>query len=227
MSIESQKMLVYLGLSPDYDPAPDVKPIQFLSIHLHELPASLLIQFTDLLSPRQRSVIPAIRNRRLKYTQGNPVELRFTEARRTWPTLWEGRERRGVEEGADERAWADTDFLEGSQRPHVGKLGKMLGELEEEREAERVRTIRREQATAEEFIPEEDEDEDESEDDTPPPDNATPPDPQADMELFSRRVRERFIYGLLDTQLYDKVDWDDGLDEVDREAEERWFDEDD
>lgn len=29
------------------------------------------------------------------------------------------------------------------------------------------------------------------------------------------------------TQLYATVDWDDGLDEEDREAEERWFDEDD
>ena len=138
----------------------------------------------------------------MKYTQGDPVEFRFAEARRTWPTLWEGRERRGIEEGAEEKTWAETEFLGGSSRPHVGKLGKMLGELEEEREAERVRAIRREQAQADDFIPEEDEDEEESsEEETPPPDTETPPNPQADQELFSRRIRERFIYGLLDVRL--------------------------
>lgn len=201
MELEASKILSYLSLPPDYDPVPNAKPIEFLSLHLHELPASLLCQFNNVVSPRQRSVIPTIRNRRLKYFSGDPIEFRFTEARRTWPTLYEGRERRGVEEGADEKTWADTDFLGGSIRPYVGKLGKMLGELEEEREADRVRVIRREQATADEFIPEEDEDEDESSDeDSPPPADETPPDPQADRDLFSRRIRERFIYGLLDVR---------------------------
>ncbi|KZV75090.1 hypothetical protein PENSPDRAFT_647369 [Peniophora sp. CONT] len=228
MSLEASKILSYLDLPPEYDPAPDAKPVEFLSLHLRELPASLLSQFSTALSPRQRSVLPTIRNRRLKYTSSDPAEFRFAEARRAWPTLWEGRERRGIEEGADEKAWANTEFLDGSIRPHVGKLGKMLGDLEEEREAERVRAIRREQAVADEFIPEEDEEsEDESsEEESTSPAGETPPDPQAEQELFSRRLRERFIYGLLDTPLYEKVDWDDNLDE-DREAEERWFDEDD
>lgn len=200
MALEASKILVYLGLPAAYSPAPDTEPVEFLLLHLRELPAGLLSQFSNVLSPRQRSAIPTIRNRRLKYTQGDPTEFRFSEARRTWPTLWEGRERRGIEEGAEEKAWVETEFLGGSSRPHVGKLGKMLGELEEEREAERVRVIRREQAVADEFIPEEDEDEEESSDEESLQPDETPPDPQAEQELFSRRIRERFIYGLLDVR---------------------------
>ena len=106
--------------------------------------------------------------------------------------LWEGRERRGVEEGREEREWAEgVGFLRGSEK-HVGKLGELLGEYEEEREAERVRIMRREQMAEEVFLPEEDSDSDEDikmdkdggEDDA--------------MELFERVVREWFIYGHLD-----------------------------
>ena len=106
--------------------------------------------------------------------------------------LWEGRERRGVEEGREEREWAEGDgFLRGSEK-HVGKLGELLGEYEEEREAERVRIMRREQMAEEVFLPEEDSDSDE--------DIKMDKDGEVKdaMELFERVVREWFIYGHLD-----------------------------
>ena len=56
------------------------------------------------------------------------------------------------------------------QTKHIGKLGSLLGDYEEEREAERVRTMRRERAREMEresdLIPEEDDDSDEELEDT-------------------------------------------------------------
>lgn len=150
-----------------------------------------------------------------------------------------------MEEGQDERDWVQASFLEGSTI-HIGKLGALLGDYEEEREAERVRVLRRERAAETAFVPEEDSDSDEEEDSL-----AVTPDPADEgmkpeeaKAAFERLVRERFIYGLLDVSSdfnhnwfmvltiwpmqsvdYDAVDWDDQLDsEDDREAEERWFD---
>jgi hypothetical protein len=111
--------------------------------------------------------------------------------------LWEGRERRGVEEGREEREWAEGDgFLRGSEK-HVGKLGELLGEYEEEREAERVRMMRRERMAEEVFLPEEDSDSDEDikMDEDGGEDEVKEQDAK---ELFERVVREWFIYGLLD-----------------------------
>ncbi|KAF7352634.1 DUF2052 domain-containing protein [Mycena venus] len=97
------------------------------------------------------------------------------------------------------------------------------GGYEEEREAERFRTLRRERAEAE-FVPEEESDSDD--------DNVSGPSSMVQMidedakTSFERLIRERFIYGLLENIDYDKVDWDENLDaDDDREAEERWFDE--
>ena len=47
--------------------------------------------------------------------------------------------------GKEEEEWASKQFLDG-KKMHVGKLGPLLGGYEEEREAERVRTIRRREA---------------------------------------------------------------------------------
>jgi hypothetical protein len=130
-----------------------------------------------------------------------------------------------MEEGQDERDWVQSSFLEGFMK-HVGKLGSLLGDYEEEREAERVRVLRRERAAETAFVPEEDSDSDDEEDDPviPTDEEMKPEEAKA---AFERLVRERFIYGLLDSIDYDAVDWDDQLDsEDDREAEERWFDDD-
>ncbi|KIM46386.1 hypothetical protein M413DRAFT_65292 [Hebeloma cylindrosporum] len=212
--------LKYLCLPEDYTPSPDTDPIAFLDQFLFQLPPHLLLHFSYITTPKQRTVLAPIRNRRLHYTNKNPSELRFESGRNTWPELWQGRERRGVQEGNEERVWAQHDFLLGN-RQHVGKLANLLANYEEEREAERVRTIRRNRAPVEDdFVPEEDSDSD----DDVPPDNETE---QETQESFERLIRERFIYGLLDNIDYDKADWDESLGvQNDREAEERWFESD-
>ncbi|KAF8969450.1 hypothetical protein BDZ97DRAFT_1915405 [Flammula alnicola] len=218
--------LKYLGLPRDYTPSPDNDPIAFLTRHLSQLPPHLLLHYSYITTPKQRTVIASIRNRRLHYTNENPPELQFEAARNTWPDLWHGRtERRGIQEGKEERAWAQSDFLPGNKQ-HIGKLGNLLAEYEEEREAERIRTLRRNRApAADDFVPEEDTD---SDDDVP---TSSPSDFETDDEArasFERLIQERFIYGLLDNINYDEVDWDESLGiEDEREAEERWFDDDD
>ncbi|KAG6821568.1 hypothetical protein H0H93_000077 [Arthromyces matolae] len=217
--------LSYLGLPDDYVPSPESEPIKFLAAHLMQLPPHILLHFSYITSAKERSAIPAIRNRRLKYTNSSTSDFKFASARAKWPHLWQGHERWGRQEGQDEKDWADKEFLGGTKK-HVGKLGGLLGEYEEEREGERVRTLRRERAAAEQFIPEEDESSDEeSEVMKSLPDDENPDEAKA---WFERSVRERLIYGFLEPFDYDKVDWDESLDEEDdREVEERWFDEDD
>ncbi|KAJ7284152.1 hypothetical protein C8J57DRAFT_1294672 [Mycena rebaudengoi] len=211
----------YLGLDADA-PGPSASPVEFLSAHLRQLPPHLLLSFSVITTPKDRTQIAAIRNRRLKYADTDPPEFQFASARSTWPLLYEGQERRGRQEGEDEKDWVARDFLQGLTK-HVGHLGTLLGGYEEEREAERFRALRRERAEV--FIPEEESDSDDEE-----PGDATLPEPTADetKASFLRLIRERFIYGLLEEMDYDKVDWDENLDvDDDREAEEKWFDDDD
>ncbi|KAG2042270.1 hypothetical protein BDR03DRAFT_944947 [Suillus americanus] len=218
---QDSDILSYLLLPQDYDPLPSVDPIEFLKRHLHELPPNIIQRFSLVTMPKQRTAITEIRNRRLKFTESRPRSLSFAVARNTWPTLWQGRERRGQEEGKEEQEWAKTSFLGGGAGQQVGNLAKLLGDMEEEREAERVQFIRRTQAN-DEFIPEEESDSEEDEDEIQ--ESESPEEAQA---LFERRIRERFIYGLLEGADYDSVDWDEWLDvEDDRDAEERWFDDD-
>ncbi|KAI9001403.1 hypothetical protein BD414DRAFT_474531 [Trametes punicea] len=212
----------YLGLPEDYEPSPRTAPIDFLHRHVRALPPHLLKLFSMNTTPKQRTVIPAIRNRRLKYTQSNPPEMSCTKAKSTWPALWEGRERPGKEQAQEEKEWAEKEFL-GDGKQQVGKLGSLLGEYEEERESERVRTIRRQRAEYIKSLPEEEEESDEEEEE--PGSLAPEPFPAETEEAFLRLVKERFIYGFLESIDYDKVDWDERWDDdLDREAEERWFD---
>ncbi|KAG6869328.1 hypothetical protein C0993_000081 [Termitomyces sp. T159_Od127] len=223
--------LTYLGLRDDYTPSPEYEPIPFLAKHLMQLPPHLSLHFSYITSAKERTALPAIRNRRLKYTNSNPSQLQFTSAKAKWPDLWQGRERVGVQEGEDEKAWAEHEFLEGTKK-HIGKLAGLLGGYEEEREAERVRILRRDRATATQSIPEEDESSDEEEKADSIAEDESPEEAKA---LFERSIREMLIYGRLEARApncrsfnYDEVDWDESLDEEDeREAEERWFDEDD
>ncbi|KAA1466769.1 hypothetical protein DENSPDRAFT_52567 [Dentipellis sp. KUC8613] len=221
-ALDAKPILSFLGLPNDYSPSPADAPIEFLNQHLFQLPPDILRRFSAVTTPRQRTVIAHVRNRRFKYAHSDPLELQFVSARREWPELWEGRERRGQEEGREEKEWVEKEFLGGSVRSHVGKLGALLGDYEEEREGERVRMARREQVMHEEFVPEEDESSDEDEE--PVPDAAEPESTEEAQTLFQRRIRERFIYGQLQTDLYDRVDWDDSLDGNGQDAEERWFD---
>ncbi|KAF5390540.1 hypothetical protein D9757_002649 [Collybiopsis confluens] len=223
---EEITILTYLGLEIDgsYSPSPLNQPVQFLQKHLNQLPPHLLLKFSSITTPKDRTMIPTIRNRRLEYAKYNPPELSSASARHTWPTIWPGRERRGVEEGTDEERWARTGFMEGTTK-HVKRLGPLLRDYEEEREAERVRSIRRAEMMAEQdhFIPEEDDDSDG--DEPGPVEGENEPEILAE---FERRIHEKFIYGLLDNVDFDKIDWDESLDrDHDRDVEERWFDEED
>lgn len=102
-----------------------------------------------------------------------------------------------MEEGQDEKAWVQSSFLEGSEI-YVGKLGSLLGDYEEEREAERIRILR-ECAAETGFVPEEDSD---SDSDRENASSLAPADeekkPEEAKAAFERLVREQFIYGLLD-----------------------------
>ncbi|KAG2056274.1 hypothetical protein BDR06DRAFT_952750 [Suillus hirtellus] len=220
---QDSDILSYLALPQDYNPLPSVDPIEFLKRHLHELPPNIIQRFSLVTTPKQRTTITEIRNRRLKFTESRPRSLSFAVARNTWPTLWQGRERRG-QEGKEEQEWAKMNFLGGSEQ-QVGNLAKLLGDMEEEREAERVRFIQRTQAN-DDFVPEEESDS-EDENDSEYPGIQEPESPREAQALFERRIRERFIYGLLEGADYDSVDWDEWLDvDDDRNAEERWFDDD-
>ncbi|KZT72502.1 hypothetical protein DAEQUDRAFT_754978 [Daedalea quercina L-15889] len=230
-SSKASSALSYLGLPDDYSPSPDAQPVDFLTKHFRELPPHLLSHFSANTTPKQRSVIPAIRNRRLKYVDSNPPELSFASAKATWPTLWPGREPPGREQGEDEREWAEKFFMGSSLKPHVGKLGMLLGGYEEERSAEHVRAQRRAAAEELDRVPEE-EDSEEEEEETEEEEEGVQPQPEEEESTddtkawFLRRVRERLIYGLLESIDYDTVDWDELWDEDnDRSAQEAWFDE--
>lgn len=191
-AFDKSLVLAYLRLPDDYEPSPQNATIPFLVKHVAQLPPHLLMHFSYITSPKDRTIITTIRNRRLKYAGSNPTELCFASASSTWPNLWQGTDRLAVEKATEERAWADNEFLQGSTK-HVGKLGNLLGGYEEEREAERARILRRERAIVNDFVPEEDESSDEGTGDSGK--EETLEDSKAS---FERRIRERFVYGLLE-----------------------------
>jgi hypothetical protein len=190
---DEKAVLSYLGLPADYEPSPKTSTIQFLRKHIPQLPPDVLCKFSYITTPKLRTTLIPIRNRRLRYVNTHPTELGFTSARNRWPELWEGRERRGQEEGREERDWVQTQFL-GGQTNHVGRLGSLLGDYEEEREAERVRMIRRE--LAETTVEEEEDEESESEKEEDVGVQVEESE-EEQRRYFERLVRERFIYGLL------------------------------
>ena len=151
------------------------------------------MNYTYITTPKQRTAIATIRNRRLQYANTNPPDLQFNYARATWPDLWQGKERQAGQNGDDERAWAQSEFLEGKKQ-FVGKLGNLLASYEEERESEDIRMLRRNRATVENnFVPEEDSDSD----------NDSHPTQETETEeevktSFERRIREFFVYGGLE-----------------------------
>lgn len=200
-AFDESPILSYLGLPESgCEPSPRTAPIDFLIKHLQQLPPHLLLTFSSIINPKQRTPISTIRNRRLKYANLHPPELSFSLARRTWPTMWEGRERRGQEEGQDEKEWAESGFLRGSTK-HVGKLGSLLGGYEEEREAERVRILRRERAVQDEFVLEEEEESDSSDEIHAATEEVEQETVEEAKASFERLVRERFIYGLLEASV--------------------------
>lgn len=196
---DDASLLTYLGLPNGYQPRPSTEPIEFLRRHLRQLPPSLLQPLASITTPKQRTIVPTIRNRRLKFTKSDSSVFSYNEARKTWPALWKGPTsgvRPGQEEREEEKRWAESSFLEG-QKQHIGKLGNLLGDFVEEREAEQARAFRR--AAAQDFVPEEEEESDDSDgiDDAGNAADVEETEEEA-RENFERMIRERFIYGLLD-----------------------------
>ena len=200
MIFDKTPSLRYLGLPQNYEPSPENDPIAFLSKHILQLPPHLLMNYTHITTPKQRTTIATIRNRRLHYANQNPPDLQFNHARLTWPGLWQGQERQVGQSGDEERAWAQSDFLEGKKQ-FVGKLGNLLAGYEEERESESIRMLRRSRTTTEDdFVPEED---NESESETEPPQEEKETEEEAKAS-FERLIQEFFVYGRLEVS-------DDGM----------------
>ncbi|KXN89585.1 hypothetical protein AN958_05452 [Leucoagaricus sp. SymC.cos] len=218
---DERAVLSYLGLPPGYEPSPSSSTIQFLRKHLSQLPPNILCKFSSITTPKLRTILTPIRNRRLRYVNTHPAELDFISARSRWPELWEGREQE------EEKQWAQEEFLKG-ERKYIGNIGSLLRDYEEEREAERIRSIRRELAETTTIPEEEEEEEEDTENEDEEPAPAEEESEEEKQRYFERLIRERFIYGLLPGIDYDKVDYDESLDvEDDRETQDRWFDEDD
>ncbi|KZV84265.1 hypothetical protein EXIGLDRAFT_753970 [Exidia glandulosa HHB12029] len=235
---DSERFLKYLDLPDDYEPSPTRAPLDFLRAHLYQLPQHLAVYFSSSVAPRERTALPIVRNRRLNYAQSpaGSTALGYSAGRAEWPLLWEqsGSTRDDVKpgelSGQDERAWANANFM-GGQGGELGRLGGLLSEYEAEREAERMRALRRDRAVRESMMPQVEEEEDESDEE----DDATDANAAAEEEsveehraAFERLLRERFVYGTLDDFDYDSVDWNDEWDSIaERDNEERWFDADD
>ncbi|CAG7848558.1 SubName: Full=Uncharacterized protein {ECO:0000313/EMBL:CCA66532.1} [Serendipita indica DSM 11827] len=219
------KILRYLSLPADNEPSPSKDPIGFLKQYISILPPSLLqLCFSDVLTPLERSKIPAIRNRRLDYHSSAPAQLSFPVARNKWVTLWDEvapagavlREdwRDQAKEGRrDEETWAESNFLAGKTLAgERNRLGKLLGGYEEERELEGS---------------DEEEEEMDDQDVVGGERGWNSGDNEQLRRVFERVLKERLIDGLLENFDYDAVDWDSRWDKQSRDDEERWFDEDD
>ncbi|KIO31112.1 hypothetical protein M407DRAFT_19989 [Tulasnella calospora MUT 4182] len=245
-------ILKYLSLPADHKPSPRDEPLEFLRDHLIQLPLELLRPFSTITTPRQRTQLLRIRNRRTTYAcsaEGRKA-LSWVEARKEDslayeafmisstgtqgmplaqdPTDPERAYRKGEEEGGEERKWVESSFMDGA-KGHIGegKLAALLGQFEEEREAERLRDMRREirereQAQRESEPEEEEEEEEEGEESPTNPIYDSPGDARSS---FERVIRDKFIDGLLEWMDYDTVDWDDRWDDDGRDDEDKWFDE--
>lgn len=189
-------------------------PLDFLSTHLGSLPEPLAVLFSPVTTPRQRSTIPRIKSRRLTFacTIPPPAELQAESGRRRWPLLWE---RMGGDRGPltvpagrqvplsgleEEERFGSKDFMDGRlDAQAVKRLGGLLRDFEEEREAERGLEARRAERRREENVGEEfDEESDEEEFEEQRRQIGL--DDQADQvevrELFEKRLAELFIDGL-------------------------------
>lgn len=162
-------------LEPHTGPLPPTAtPLSILSTHLLILPVPLACSLGSLLTPRQRTAIPAIKHRRHLHATSTPtpVELTATEGRRRWPLLWErlgGDPRVGFPGGEVETAaqaeaaqWAREGFMPGHEA-FVGRLGALLAEEEEMGEWEEARRNRARERRLDEVGEEFDEESDEEE----------------------------------------------------------------
>ena len=234
MTEESPALLKYLSLPEDYEPSPKEDPLGFLKLHISVLPRYLLQSFSNVLTPRQRTSIPLIKNRRTNYVfQSHSPKLKWDRGRVLEPLLWEnmnaGRttstaaasgptvQQPGIEAGLQEREWAERHFVgyhgvrsrsdptgeQTTPKGYVGRLGELLGEYEEEREAERLRSLRRERiaATSNERETEEEFETDSSDEEIATSVARQPETTEEVQNAFERLLRERFIDGFLPVSL--------------------------
>ncbi|RSH83850.1 hypothetical protein EHS25_005465 [Saitozyma podzolica] len=166
---ETSAILTYLSLPSATDLS--TPPLPFLATHLDLLPTPLLLPFSRITTPRQRTSIPGIKSRRLLYANRDPKprELRADSGRLRWPLLWErlGGNRLPPPSGdvEEEEDWVRESFLPGKEdAQHVKKLGGFLRGLAEEREMEGVARARREERRLDDVGEEFDEESDEEED---------------------------------------------------------------
>jgi hypothetical protein len=208
---EAGPILKYLSLDIDYTPSPSQDPIEFLKRHMSQLPPHLLVLFSahPQATPRARASIPVIRNRRCTYAAEGPKALDPDVLSRVDADVWDlvNEERpqghmtkrptvEQDEDAADERAWADEEF-QGGMRGHVGKIGELLAELEEERTRERQRAVRRQATAARTQREETEEEEEESSDEEEERQGSIERQPDASDNDLRKIIRERFISGLL------------------------------
>ncbi|KAG8769740.1 hypothetical protein FRC19_002809 [Serendipita sp. 401] len=257
---ESLKVLRYLSLPEDYTPHPTTEPLAFLKLHLSILPSSLLQQtFTSILSPLERTKLVAIRNRRLQYHSSSPSQFSFPVARNRWVRVWDEIAPTGAVLREDWRAnaradreeeeqWAEGGFLK--EKELLGerrRLGRLLGDYEEERagevqraqRSERLRGYRQEEEVLRREKEEESSEEEEEMREEDVIDGPMYPTPASQYleegresgeneklrRIFERTLKERYIDGRLEEFEYDAVDWDDKWDLHSTDDEERWFDE--
>lgn len=225
-SADALALLRYLGLPEDHSPSPQLQPIEFLNLYLPVLSQQHLAFFSDLPSPRQRTAVRLIKNRRTRFAlESDSSTLRWEEGRNLEPYIWDSMHsgvprstelppsRPGAHAGDQERAWADDSFVgyraagpsqsqpsTGTQKGYVGRLGDLLAEYEEEREAERIRTTRRERAAIA-AMEKETEEEFDSDSDSSAEEGRTAEEMVESVDeirkAFERVLRERFIDGLL------------------------------
>jgi hypothetical protein len=214
-------VLKYLSLPGDYTPNPSTEPVPFLLLHLYILPSSILQHFSHLLDPLRRTVLPAIRNRRLAYHTSAPVIFSFPTARNRWVDIWDEIAPSAVLEenwretskasAQEEKSWAETGFLDGrGVAGQKSRLGKLLGDYEEERVGEieranrsaRLRSMNLRKAGDREAklrgaIGSDQEEEELSEGEGDEIYTASTADNQQRKTTFERVLKERFIAGLL------------------------------
>lgn len=194
-----QKIQTYLALPPG--PSLPSPPLQFLTDHLPLLPPSLALLLSKPTTPQGRTTIAQIRNRRYRWASQTPPPpaLRVSRGRDRHPLLFDRIVGSGVdirdEEGEEEEEWGRTRAVLGGGAT-IGKFGELMKGFEEEREGERRRAVRKEEArrereTAEEFESDSDEDEQEHR-----VDSFWGAEVEERVRVFERILRERWLDGL-------------------------------
>ncbi|KAG8937082.1 hypothetical protein FRC02_006282 [Tulasnella sp. 418] len=248
-------ILRYLSLPKDYVPSPAEQPLEFLKAHLVQLPPQLLQPFSLLLTPRQRTTLMRIKNRRSTFVQSPEglEKLGWQEARKENPVAYEtfmidlvgvtGRPlidvegevdkqreaRKGELEGIEESDWVQSNFMGGATAFHrhvgEGKFERLMAVFEEERQAVYQREQQQKVRQHQEQIEGSVYPEEEGSESEESEVETEKMSSDDARRMFERITRENFIDGHLEWMDYNLVDYDDRWDSDLQDEEERWFDE--